>query len=301
MLRAAAVDIGTNTVLLTIAERRGPLVVPLCERAAITRLGAGVDRTRSISADACTRTLACLSEYGELIRLHGADFVDAVGTSALRDAGSDPHFIGLAQQALGCRPRVLSGAEEAELTFHGALSGLALQGEVLVFDVGGGSTEIASGSAAGPARVASAVSLDLGSVRLFERHIRSDPPTREEMLAVRCAVRDALARAPMPSRDCELVGVAGTVTSLAALAGTAAPLHGALLARSAVDRLADELAELPLAQRLGLADLDPGRADVIVCGAAIVSEVMAWSGATALRVSDRGVRWGLLEHLLRSA
>ena len=298
MTRAAAVDIGTNTVLLTIAERRGDLVLPLCERARVTRLGAGVDRTRRIAPDARARTLACLDEYGALIARHDVTEVDAVGTSALRDASEDPSFLDQAERALGVRPRVVSGAEEAALTFHGSLSGLGASGPVLVFDVGGGSTEVVSGTAEGA--IEHAHSLDIGSVRLFERHVRSDPLAPGELSAVRARVREALASVTPPRGAFQLIGVAGTVTTLAALAGPAERLHGARLDRALVEAQAERLARLPLALRIGLANLDPARADVIPVGAAIVSEVLAWSGAAALTVSERGVRWGLIERRLTS-
>lgn len=298
MTRAAAVDIGTNTVLLTIAERRGDLVLPLCERARVTRLGAGVDRTRRIAPDARARTLACLDEYGALIVRHDVTAVDAVGTSALRDASADPSFLDQAERALGVRPRVVSGAEEATLTFHGSLSGLGASGPVLVFDVGGGSTEVVSGTAEGA--IEHAHSLDIGSVRLFERHVRSDPLAPGELSAVRARVRDALASVTPPRGAFQLIGVAGTVTTLAALARPAERLHGARLDRALVEAQAERLARLPLALRIGLANLDPARADVIPVGAAIVSEVLAWSGAAALTVSERGVRWGLIERRLTS-
>lgn len=298
MTRAAAVDIGTNTVLLTIAERRGDLVLPLCERARVTRLGAGVDRTRRIAPDARARTLACLDEYGALIARHDVTAVDAVGTSALRDASADPSFLDQAERALGVRPRVVSGAEEATLTFHGSLSGLGASGPVLVFDVGGGSTEVVSGTAEGA--IEHAHSLDIGSVRLFERHVRSDPLAPGELSAVRARVRDALASVTPPRGAFQLIGVAGTVTTLAALARPAERLHGARLDRALVEAQAERLARLPLALRIGLANLDPARADVIPVGAAIVSEVLTWSGAAALTVSERGVRWGLIERRLTS-
>lgn len=298
MTRAAAVDIGTNTVLLTIAERRGDLVLPLCERARVTRLGAGVDRTRRIAPDARARTLACLDEYGALIARHDVTEVDAVGTSALRDASADPSFLDQAERALGVRPRVVSGAEEATLTFHGSLSGLGASGPVLVFDVGGGSTEVVSGTAEGA--IEHAHSLDIGSVRLFERHVRSDPLAPGELSAVRARVRDALASVTPPRGAFLLIGVAGTVTTLAALARPGERLHGARLDRALVEAQAERLARLPLALRIGLANLDPARADVIPVGAAIVSEVLTWSGAAALTVSERGVRWGLIERRLAS-
>lgn len=299
-LRAAAVDIGTNTVLLSIAERREGGIVALEERAEITRLGAGVDASRTLTAAACARTLACLRDYAETIARHSVSRIDVVGTSALRDAcGAEP-FLDDAERVLGVRPRVIAGEEEARLTFVGATSGLGLEGEVLVFDVGGGSTEIVRGRVG--AAVESSVSLELGSVRLFERCVRHDPPSDDELGRVRALVRAEL-RGLEVGPHAALVGVAGTVTSLAAIQRSAtlhAPgqVHGTRLARVEIAELCSRLARLPLGERLGLAGLDSGRADVIVVGAVIVDEISAWSGDAGLWVSDRGVRWGLLEELL---
>lgn len=302
-LRAAAIDIGTNTVLCTIAERRGESVDALYDVARITRLGAGVDRRRELDPEACARTLGCLAEYRRLADEHGVAHIDAVGTSALRDVRSAERFLDDAERVLGTRPRVLSGEEEAELTFSGGVSGLSLTGEVCVFDVGGGSTELVVGELGeGSRSIERARSLDIGSVRLFERHVRSDPPSSAELALVLREIREALdGFAPCPSA--ELVGVAGTVMTLACMEhGTeiaqASRLHGARLGRATVDLLAAELARRALAERR-VVGLDPGRADVIPVGALIVSEVLAWSGRESLIASDRGVRWGLLERSLK--
>lgn len=302
-MRAAAVDIGTNTVLLSIAERRDGRLVPLAEEATITRLGAGVDRTRALDAQACARTLACLERYARVVASHAVDRLDAVGTSALRDAEGREAFLDAAERILGTRPRVIAGEEEARLTFAGATSGLDLEGDVIVFDIGGGSTEIVQGRV--EARdVASWVSLDIGSVRLFERHVRHDPPSREELDEVEASVARALAPLTAGAHRA-LVGVAGTVTTLAAVAGGTAhepgALHGGRLSAGEVARVGERLARMPLGERVGLAGLDPGRADVIVVGALLLRAILSWAGDDELVISDRGVRWGLLEQLLIGA
>jgi exopolyphosphatase/guanosine-5'-triphosphate,3'-diphosphate pyrophosphatase len=307
-MRVATIDIGTNSVLLLIAERRGAELVPVVERATITRLGRGVDRTRTLDPEAIAATLACLAEYAAEIRRAGAARVDAVGTSAMRDAQGGEEFRERARALLGVAPRVISGDEEASLTFAGALAGLALEGPVVVFDLGGGSNEIIRGSAGAHGDlIERAVSLDVGSVRLTERHVRHDPPRAHELDAVRADARAALAElGPDWLGDAKgratLVGVAGTVTTLAAHALGVAPydatrVHGARIDAAAVARTTAELARLTLAERRALPAVDPKRADVIVAGAAIVEEVLAWAAARELVVSDRGVRWGLAKRL----
>jgi exopolyphosphatase / guanosine-5'-triphosphate,3'-diphosphate pyrophosphatase len=304
-MRVAAIDIGTNSVLLLIADARGPELVPILERSQITRLGQGVDATRALAPEAAGRTLACLEEYEALIRAAGVDRIAAVGTSAMRDARGGEDFRARARAILGVEPAVVSGAEEASLTFAGAVTGLSLSAEIFtVFDLGGGSTEIICGAAGSALQ---SVSLDIGSVRLTERHIRSDPPTLEELAAVRADAARALAGAaasldPEAPASRALVGVAGTVTTLAAFVRDVVPydsarVHGARLTAAEVARASAELAALPLASRRALPAVNPARADVIVAGSVIVEELLTWARASELMVSDRGVRWGLAYRL----
>lgn len=314
-MRVAAIDIGTNSVLLLVAERRGGDLVALAERATITRLGQGVDATRALAPEAVERTLACLTRYGEELRALGVERIDAVGTSAMRDAAGGAAFIAQARERLGVAPRVISGEEEAALTFAGALTGLSLPpAPRIVFDVGGGSTEIILGGPSG--EVGRAASLDVGSVRLTERLVRSDPPSAAELDAVRNAARAALANAPpLPhtaTLDADgvrpiLVGVAGTVTTLAALVRDVIPydgarVHGARLTRAEIAATTARLATLPLGDRRKLPALDPARADVIVAGSILVEEILTWAAGSngppgELITSDRGVRWGLAHRL----
>ncbi len=303
-MRVAAVDIGTNSVLLLVAELRGIELVPLVERAVITRLGRGVDATRTLDPAAVERTLACLAEYASAIGAAGAQRVAAVGTSAMRDAIGGEGFTARAAALLGVTPRVISGDEEAELTFAGALTGLGLEGPVLVFDLGGGSTEVIRGTAGARDAVEQAASLDLGSVRLTERHVSTDPPSPDELAAVRRDAREALAALGSGWLDprAQLVGVAGTVTTLAAYVRDVVPydatrIHGSRLTLGAVAGATATLARIPLARRRTTPAIDPGRADVIVAGATIVEEILTWAGAGELLVSDRGVRWGLAKRL----
>ncbi len=297
--RVAAVDIGTNSVLLLVAEAGGGGLAPVRERATVTRLGQGVDATGRLHPEAEARTLACLARYADEARELGAFPVAAVGTSALRDAEGGGPFLDRAAALLGERPRVLSGEDEARLTFAGALSGLALAGEVAVLDIGGGSTEwvVGTNGAGGP-RVRSAQSVNVGAVRLTERFVRGDPPSAAERAAVRAATLEALRPLSAAPFGGELVGVAGTVTTLAAVHLGVHPydgarVHGARLTRAELEATLERLASLPLAERTCLPGLDPARADVIVAGGELLAAVLAWCGAEALHVSDRGVRWGL--------
>jgi exopolyphosphatase/guanosine-5'-triphosphate,3'-diphosphate pyrophosphatase len=320
-MRAAAIDIGTNSVLLLIAEQRGDDLVAVVERATITRLGQGVDKERALAPEAVERTLACLTRYAEDMRRAGIDRAAAVGTSAMRDARGGDAFRARAAEILGVEPRVVSGEEEARLTFAGALTGLGLEpGPVTVFDIGGGSTEIIHGDTGGS--VGAAVSLDVGSVRLTERHVKNDPPATSELDAIRADARSALGGAFVTQRNGQdasaapstssphasnrLVGVAGTVTTLAALVLGVAPydgarVHGARLSKDDVAHAAARLAGLSLSDRRALPALDPARADVIVAGSILMDELLAWAAARELIVSDRGVRWGLAQDLLRGA
>ncbi len=241
-MRVATIDIGTNSVLLLVAERSdeesgdAPLR-PLLERATITRLGEGVDKNRRLLDAAAERTLTCLAEYARELRACGVTRLEAVGTSAMRDAEGGQAFVARAKEILGVAPRTIDGQEEARLTFAGALSGLPQTGKVAVFDIGGGSTEIIVGTrdalAPNERHIADSISLNIGSVRLFERHVRSDPPTREELALVAADITSALATAPRPEPGSTLVGVAGTVTQLAALDARAWPRDAALGRRGA--------------------------------------------------------------------
>lgn len=301
-MRVAAIDIGTNSVLCLVAEK-APTLRALSDQARVTRLGQGVDATGHLSDEAVERTLACLTDYAATIRELKAERVEAVATSAMRDAKGGDAFLTRAEEILGCRPAVISGEREAQLSFDGALTGLDPEGKVAVFDVGGGSTEIIVGRRIPrtDATLHTAVSIDVGAVRLTERHITSDPPTLEEVEAIRHDVRAALKAAPKLD-DLPLVAVAGTVTSLAAIAYEVHPydgrrVHGALLSADLIDELLERLRGMTLEQRRDIAALDPRRADVIVAGATIVSEVCRYAGAPRVIVSDRGVRWGLARQL----
>lgn len=298
--RFAAIDIGTNSVLLLVVEKRGDALVPVVERSTITRLGQGVDKTRRLSDEAVARTLDCLTDYGRELADAGAGVLDVVGTSAMRDAEGGGPFRARAEHILGTAPRVIAGDEEARLTYEGGRSGLGLEGPCTVFDVGGGSTELIRGDERGT--VTSAVSLDVGCVRLTERHLPSDPPPVREQLAATADTEHLLADQPPPVPSTSLVGVAGTITTLVAIRDALDPyvgsrVHGARLTAAELDQLVERLASTRLAARRHIVGLAPKRADVIVAGALIVRAVLRWASAEQIVVSDRGVRWGLVMRL----
>lgn len=297
--RVATIDIGTNSVLLLVAARDGQHIRALSELAAVTRLGEGVDASGELSPAAQSRTLAVLEQYAAEIAKWNVDAVAAVGTSAMRDARGGTEFSERAAAILGVRPTVISGEREAQLTFDGALLGLEPEGVLAVFDIGGGSTELIVGARVGRGRgtLARAVSLDIGAVRLTERHIHNDPPTRAELDTIRKEIRLALKRAPA-FRGRPLIGVAGTVTTLTAYVHDIAPydarrVHGAILARTELRDALDRLAAMTLEERRALPAVESKRADVIVAGALIADEICELSGGERLIASDRGVRWGL--------
>jgi exopolyphosphatase/guanosine-5'-triphosphate,3'-diphosphate pyrophosphatase len=306
-MRVATIDMGTNTVLLLVAERTaGGALMAIAERATITRLGEGVDRTRRLSPVAISRTRACLDDYATIVRELGADRVAVVGTSAMRDAEGGAELRDHVRALLGVDVRVLSGTEEAHLAFRGALSGLATdaEGELVVFDIGGGSTEVVVGKRqAAVMRVDFAMSYDVGSVRLTERHVTHDPPTADERDSLTRAARAAFVDVPILPADVPPVGIAGTMTTLAAVSMGLVPydgarVHGHTMTRGELQRVVDNLARVDLETRMRIPGMEPKRADVIVAGGAIALALLEHWKAEAVRISDRGVRWGLAEELL---
>lgn len=302
--RVAAIDIGTNTVLMLIAERRDGEVIAVEEHAEITRLGQGVDRARRLDDAAVARTLEVLERYAARARALGVVRTAAVATSAARDASNGDAFRARAAEIIDGVVDVASGGREATLTFRGALGGLGIprSAPVAVIDVGGGSTEIVTGAAAGS--IAWAHSYDVGSVRLTERHVHEDPPSDQALAAVRSDARVAY-EAPPPPRGpwAAVVAIAGTATTYAAIDlelvdYASAPPHGHQLSLEALDRLVRGLATVPLEERRRTTGLEPKRADVIVAGGIVLAEAARALGADGLVVSDRGVRWGLAEELL---
>ena len=300
--RLAAIDVGTNTVLLLVAERAGGGFAPLLERAEITRLGRGVDATGRLDPAAIAETAAVVADYARAARALGAARFACVATSAARDAANGAEFFEAVRRDAGLEASVISGEEEARLVYESAWRDFGAAGAALaVLDVGGGSTEFTFGDGPAPR---GRTSLQVGAVRLTERHVRSDPTAPAELARLREAAREALRPLAATSRPPggRLVGVAGTVTTLSAVAQAlpvydAARVHGAALSLAEVEALVARLAALPVAARAALPGMEPKRADVILAGALVVAEAMRATAFDRLTVSDRGVRWGLLYDL----
>ena len=298
----AAVDLGTNTVRLLVAEAdAGTGLAPRWVEQAVVRLGEGVAVRGTLAPAAIERALAAVREYRDRARLLGAAEVLLVATAAVRQARDGDEFIARLAAEPGVRPRVVSGEEEARLTLLGAAWGLGDEdGLTGLLDVGGGSTEVL---VADRVQVLATASLDLGVVHLVERFFTLDPATEEELAACRAYV-DARLRAEAwprirPHRPARLVATAGTPTTLAALdlgLGAYDPerVQGYRLGAGAVDRLTRWLAALPIAERARLPGLEAGRADVIVPGAVVLGAALAGLGLPALVVSDSGLREGIL-------
>jgi exopolyphosphatase / guanosine-5'-triphosphate,3'-diphosphate pyrophosphatase len=278
-MRVAAIDLGTNTTRLLVGNVVDGRVDPLVRRSTITRLGEGVDTRRRLLPLPIARVRNCLSDYRRELESLGAERALLVATSAVRDAENGEAFLGEIEWSYGFTTRLLSGEDEADLTRQGVGE---VGGGTVIVDVGGGSTELVSS--------ANRVSTNLGSVRLTERFLGSDPPTAEELAEVGDAIRAVLAEHALSATYG--VGVAGTVTSLAAL-DLGLPehdsnlVHGHLLSRDAVRAQLDRLAALPLAARRQVPGLEPERAPVIVAGAAILLEAMRYLGLREIAVSER--------------
>jgi exopolyphosphatase/guanosine-5'-triphosphate,3'-diphosphate pyrophosphatase len=295
----AAIDIGTNTLLALVGRARGDRlsIDRIEDMASITRLGEGVDRTCMLAPEAMQRAIDALAAFVARARELGASRIACVATSAVRDAKNRDEFLARVRAIAGDDVQVISGTREAELTFAGAAdgTGIAHGARALVFDVGGGSTEIIAG-AIGSTPQAS-MSIDVGSVRLTERFVRHDPPERDEIDRIDALLETSLAaQGDAPVHDV-LVGIAATVTTLAAIdraEPVASNVRGARLSRSAVENVCERLVSVPLASRATIVGLDPRRADVIIAGARVVRSVLRWAGRDELVVSDGGVRVGLL-------
>ena len=288
-MRVAAIDQGTNTTRLLVADIEDGEVEEVSKRLEITRLGEGVDTRRRLLPLPITRVRNVLTRYRREAEELGAERILLVATSAVRDAENGEAFLGEIEWSYGFVTRLLSGDEEAELTFRGAADGRL--GSVLVVDPGGGSTEFVVGEGG---QIRSRRSVDVGSVRLTERFVRSDPPSAEELEAAAEYVRSALP----PRPDAELtIGVAGTITTLAALAlGLEEPeglgTHGHRLTLDAVREQREWLASLPLDERRRLPGLHPERAPVIVAGAVLVEQILERFGLAAIEVSERDILHG---------
>jgi exopolyphosphatase/guanosine-5'-triphosphate,3'-diphosphate pyrophosphatase len=299
-VRVAVVDIGSNSTRLLIAEVENDRITGELERhSTVTRLGAGVDADRHLREDAQERVFKVLDDYQEMIERHGSTRRLAVLTSAVRDSANGGEFAGQVRERYGLVPHVLSGDEEARLTFLGATSERDPEdiAPTLVFDIGGGSTEMVIGAGT---EVAFHVSTQAGVVRQTERHLHHDPASQEERERLAQDVRRILADAVPEERRRNVergIGVAGTSTSLAAIAQELEPydpeqVHGYCVTLSEAERILERLSALPLAERREVAGLHPDRAPTIVTGAIIFAEVIRLFGLDQVEVSEHDILRG---------
>lgn len=310
----AAIDCGTNSVRLLVAEPAGrdaqgrvSALRDLDRRMQIVRLGEGVDRTGRLDAAALQRTFDALRLYAARIDELGATATRMVATSASRDASNADEFVRGVRQILGVDPEVITGDAEASLSYRGATAGVSealAPSPRLVVDIGGGSTEFVLGS--GP-RVLAARSVDVGCVRMTERHLSADPPTREQVAAtvadVDAAIAHAGQRVPLTQAH-SLVGLAGSVTTVAAIhlrltEYDPSAIHGHVVPVADVRAISDDLLGMTRSQRAAIPVMHPGRVDVIAAGALVLRRILDATGLPGVVVSEHdildGIAWSLLE------
>jgi exopolyphosphatase / guanosine-5'-triphosphate,3'-diphosphate pyrophosphatase len=298
--RLAAVDVGTNSTRLLVADvESGRVVAEHAREMIITRLGKGVDRTGRFDPAALRRTLDVLAGYGATCRRLGVQGRRVVATSATRDAGNRQEFLDGVRALLGVEAEVLSGEAEAATAYRGATHDLPGDGRTLVVDIGGGSTELILGTTGNPEAM---VSLDLGCVRLHERHLHTDPPTATEVAALRADAATQLARVTGtldPASAERVVGVAGTITTVTAIGlGLAVydprRIHRSALSAAEIAAVAEKLAAMTVAERAAIPVMAKGREDVIAAGALLLDELVRTFGFQRVIASETDILDGVL-------
>jgi exopolyphosphatase/guanosine-5'-triphosphate,3'-diphosphate pyrophosphatase len=299
-MRLAAIDIGTNTILMLIADvERGSIKEIIRDEHDIARLGEGVDAQRNISAAAFHRALGCLRDYVQIAADLRVDRIIACGTSAMRDAANAAELIQNIRTSLDLDVTTLSKQDEANLTYLGAVSGLRTLDDahdIVVVDIGGGSTEIVSGRGM---NILGRASFDIGSVRLTERFLHGTPPTSPTVAEAQSFIREALRQAPNIPQTAQFIGVAGTLTTLAALhlglqEYQSERVEGFRLTKEMVENSFELLRELTLKEIVAIPQILPERADIILAGVLILREILNHIEQDSIIVSDRGLRYGIL-------
>lgn len=295
----AAIDCGTNSIRLLIASSRGTELVREME---IVKLGEGVDRTKNFSPEAVARTLKALRRFKELIDQHNVARVRFCATSATRDAQNREIFTIPAEEILGVAPEVIVGTEEARLSFLGATAELSRElAPFLVVDIGGGSTEFVLGTS----DVIAAISVDIGCVRMTERHFSQDPPSTDEIANARRDINKAIdiaSESVAISSAKTLIAVAGTATTVAAAAlqlseYNRVQIHGARIAAERTVEISEWLLSLTRAERAGLGYMHPGRVEVISAGSLVLAEIIKRTGAREFVASERDILDGIVATL----
>ncbi len=293
--RVAVIDVGTNSARLLVADVAGGKVSPVERRSRVTRLGRGVDLSGRLSAEAVEDACAAIGEYVAATEELGAEAIDAIATSAVRDAENGSAFVAELRERFALSARVLDGEEEARLTYLGATSEHAPTEPTLVVDIGGGSTELIVGS---DSEISFHTSLQVGVVRHSERHIGSDPPTAVELESLAADVRSLIEAAGIGGVEAGAgIAVAGTPTSLAAIEMELEPydptrVHGHLLSLPSIQRMLSRLASTPLSERVEIPGLHPDRAATIVAGVVVLIETMRAFGLEQIEVSEHDILYG---------
>jgi exopolyphosphatase/guanosine-5'-triphosphate,3'-diphosphate pyrophosphatase len=292
--RVAVIDVGTNSARLLVADVAGGRVSPLERRSTVTRLGRGVDLSGRLSAEAIEDACEAIASYVAALGKLGAETVEVIATSAVRDAANGSAFVAELRERFALSPRVLDGEEEARLTYLGATSEHVPARPTLVVDIGGGSTELIVGAGA---EISFHASLQAGVVRHSERHIASDPPTAIELEALAADVRGLIEEATGVAEAEAGIAVAGTPTSLAAIEMQLEPydparVHGHVLALPAIQRMLSRLASAPLRERVEIPGLHADRAPTIVAGVVILVETMRAFGLEEIEVSEHDILYG---------
>ena len=296
-MRVAAIDCGTNSIRLLIADVDGSGLTDVVRVMKVVRLGEGVDVSGSLSSAAIERTWDAVSDYAAQIRAAGAQAVRMVATSASRDADNADTFVDGVVARLGVVPEVISGDEEAALSFAGAVSVLDVPGRVAVVDIGGGSTEFVVGDS----RVGASVSENVGCVRMTERHLCTDPPTPAEIAAatadIDAAVWHAMAATGFEDAD-RIVGLAGSVTTVAALAMglpeyDSARIHGSRISAREVHEVTAQMLAATRTKRAAEPVMHPGRVDVIGGGALVLDRILTLGGFDEVIVSEHDILDGI--------
>jgi exopolyphosphatase/guanosine-5'-triphosphate,3'-diphosphate pyrophosphatase len=296
-LRVAVVDIGTNSTRLLIGDVEGTGVTEIDRRTTVTNMGRGVDHSGLICTDAIDDVCTVIADYKAHYEEMGAERVMTIATSAVRDAVNGQAFIAELRERFELDARLLTGEEEANLTYLGATAHRPAEGSTLVFDIGGGSTELIVGSGT---RIGFHTSLQAGTIRQSERHLSADPPNAHELEDLAGEIRNLIDRAiaaephDTPRRA---IAVAGTPTSLAAIDQGLEPydpgrVHGYRLGMPCIQRMLSRLSSLPLAERLRVPGLHPGRAPTIVAGTVILVQVMRAFGLKEIEVSELDILHG---------
>ena len=288
------IDVGTNSTRLLVADVRAG-VAPVERRSTVTRLGRGVDTSGHLAAEAIEDACGAIGEYVEMIRELGAEEVDVIATSAVRDADNGAAFVAELRERFALSARVLDGEEEARLTYLGATSERPPREATLVVDIGGGSTELVVGRGE---EISFHASLQAGVVRHTERHVSGDPPAASELEDLAADVRALIEKAVGSGVEAHQgIAVAGTPTSLAAVEIGLEPydperVHGHVLALPSIQRMVSQLASLPLAERVEVRGLHPDRAPTIVAGVVILVEAMRAFGLEQITVSEHDILYG---------